>query len=120
MNINGRDIVERIDNRLEAMGFGRKVLMVDLGIPKSTISSWSVKSIVPRADDLYRVATFLKVSVVWLLTGEDEAGLAPDERDLLDSYRQLDDRDRGDVVGIIAVKLERYPQRGVSRLEATG
>ncbi|MDR1324900.1 MAG: helix-turn-helix domain containing protein [Treponema sp.] len=110
MDINGHDIVERIDNRLEAMGFGRKVLLIDLDIPKTTISSWSVKSIVPRADELYRVATFLKVSVVWLLTGEDECGLAPDERDLLDSYRRLDDRDRQDVVGIIAVKLSRYEQ----------
>ena len=67
-----------------------------------------------------RVADYLGVSMCWLLTGEDGAGLTPDERNLLDSYKQLDDRDRGDVVGIIAVKLERYPQRGVSRLEATG
>jgi transcriptional regulator with XRE-family HTH domain len=74
MNINGHDIVERIDSRLEAMDSGRKALVMDLGIPKTTISSWSVKSIVPRADDLYRVAAFLKVSIRWLLTGEDEAG----------------------------------------------
>jgi hypothetical protein len=102
------------------MGSGRKALVVDLGIPKTTISSWGVKSIVPRADDLYRVATFLKVSLVWLITGEDEAGLVPDERDLLDSYRRLDADDRQDVVGLIAVKLQRYPQKGVSRLGAAG
>jgi hypothetical protein len=42
---------------------------------------------------------------------EGDAGLTPDERDLLDSYRRLDDRDRQDVVGLIAVKLERYGQR---------
>ncbi|MDR0635818.1 MAG: helix-turn-helix domain-containing protein [Treponema sp.] len=95
-----------------ALGFGRKVLAIDLGIPKTTISSWSIKSIVPRADDLYRVAQFLKVPVVWLLTGEDETGLTPEERELVDCYRRLDDRDRAEVVGIIALKLERYGQGG--------
>ena len=96
------------------------MLTIDLGIPKTTISSWSIKSIVPRADDLYRVAQFLKVPVVWLLTGEDELGLAPDERELVDSYRKLDARDREELVAIIAVKLSRYPQKEVSRLGAAG
>jgi transcriptional regulator with XRE-family HTH domain len=111
MNINGHDIVERIDNRLEAMGLGRKMLVIDLGIPKTTISSWSVKSIVPRADDLYRVANFLKVSMVWLLTGEDEVGFTPEERDLVEDYRQFDDDDKHEVQALISAKREKYTQK---------
>jgi transcriptional regulator with XRE-family HTH domain len=86
------------------------------------MTDWSRRGTIPAADTLYKVATFLNVSLVWLLTGKDEAGLAPDEHDLLDNFRLLDDRDRQDVVGIIAVKLERYPQKGAlsSRLEAAG
>jgi hypothetical protein len=59
---------------------------------------------------MMRAADYLGVSLLWLLTGEDESGLAPDERDVLDSYRRLDNRDRQEVAGIITLKLSHYEQ----------
>jgi hypothetical protein len=74
----------------------------------------------PSVESAYAIARVLDTTVEYLLTGQDPQGLAPDERELVDSYRRLDDRDRQDVVAIIAVKLERYPQKGASRLGAAG
>jgi hypothetical protein len=59
---------------------------------------------------MMRAADYLGVSLLWLLTGEDETGLAPNERDVLNRYRRLDDRDRQEVADIITLKLSRYEQ----------
>jgi transcriptional regulator with XRE-family HTH domain len=40
-------------------------------IPKGTFSSWKNRSIIPRADEAFRIAEALKVSVEYLLTGAD-------------------------------------------------
>ena len=119
MKIGGCAIVERIKDRL-GDSTGLKALIVDLGYKTSTVYSWGENDSVPKAIDLLKIADYLGVSIRWLLTGEDEVGLAPEERELVDCYRRLDDRDRTEVFGIIALKLERYPQEGVSRLEVAG
>jgi transcriptional regulator with XRE-family HTH domain len=119
MKIGGCAIMGRIKERL-GDSTGLKALIVDLGYKTSTVYSWGENDSVPKAVDLLKIADYLGVSMRWLLTGEDEAGLAPEERDLLTSYRWLDDRDREDVVGLIALKLERYPQRGALELGAAG
>jgi transcriptional regulator with XRE-family HTH domain len=122
MEVRGSDIVMRADMILKQRNLKRASACEYAGISITAMTDWSRRGTIPAADTLYKVATFLKVSLVWLLTGEDEAGLARDERDLLDSYRRLDADDRREVVGIIALKLERYPQRGAepSRLATAG
>jgi transcriptional regulator with XRE-family HTH domain len=40
-------------------------------IPKGTFSSWKSRNIIPRADEAFRIAEALKVSVEYLLTGAD-------------------------------------------------
>jgi transcriptional regulator with XRE-family HTH domain len=120
MNVRGADIVLRIDTLLEARNLKRQVLADNGKFRVENIAKWKTRNSIPAGDVLLGIADYLDVSMRWLLTGEDDAGLAPDERDLLNSYRRLDDRDRQEVVGIITLKLERYPQKGVSRLEAAG
>jgi hypothetical protein len=41
-------------------------------IPKGTFSSWKNRRIIPRADEAVRIAGALKVSVEYLLTGNDQ------------------------------------------------
>jgi hypothetical protein len=60
----------------------------------------------------------LGVTVEFLVTGADEAGTTFAERELLNNYRRLDDDDRREIVGIIALKLERYQQKGASVSES--
>ena len=57
------------------------------------------------------IADYLGVSVEWLLTGREREGLTEEERRLVDGWRQLDARDRDDVLGIVEGKLERSMPR---------
>jgi len=41
-------------------------------IPKGTFSSWKNRNIIPRADEALRIAGALKVSVEYLLTGDEQ------------------------------------------------
>jgi transcriptional regulator with XRE-family HTH domain len=69
--------------------------------------NWRNKNSIPAADTALKIAEFLGVSVKWLITGEEEPGLSHVEQDLLASFRQLDERDRLDVLGNIKMKLEK-------------
>ena len=54
------------------------------GRPFSTVHSWIERKCPPQADDALKIADLLGVSVRYLVTGEDEEGLSPRERELLD------------------------------------
>ena len=62
------------------------------GRPFSTVHSWIERKCPPQADDALKIADLLGVSVRYLVTGEDEEGLSPRERELLDVCRLLPDR----------------------------
>jgi transcriptional regulator with XRE-family HTH domain len=100
----------RIDTLLVQKRLKRQSLADNGNFRVENIAKWKTRNSIPAGDVLLGIADYLGVSMRWLLTGEDDMGLATDERNLLDSYRRLDDRDRQDVVGIIAVKLDRYEQ----------
>jgi transcriptional regulator with XRE-family HTH domain len=112
----------RIDSLLVKKRQKRQALADSGNFRVENIAKWKTRNAIPAGDVLLGIADYLGVSIRWLLTGEDEAGLALDERELVDNYRRLDDRDRQDVTDNIATKLKRYPQKGVdvSRLGAVG
>jgi SOS-response transcriptional repressor LexA len=61
----------------------------------------------PSVDKLFKVAVHLGVSVYWLLTGKDEAGLSPEQRNLLRNYDKLDKRDKETVLDLIETMLKK-------------
>ena len=63
------DVVERIDSLLAQRNETRNNLR-ELGILQQTISQWSTKNRMPRADDLHKIANYLGVSMEYLLSGE--------------------------------------------------
>ena len=69
-----------------------KEIIEQTGIAQSTISSWNVKNIFPKCDDLYKIACCLNVTMEWLLTGKNESDkeLPENEQSLLENYRSLD------------------------------
>jgi transcriptional regulator with XRE-family HTH domain len=90
MKIKGRDIVERIDAKLNERHESRKHIINAAGLKSiQSVTDWSKKGSMPAADTLFRIAEYLKVSVHWLLTGVDDSGLAQDERDMLSAYNKL-------------------------------
>jgi hypothetical protein len=102
------------------LGKERKAVIAECGLNHGAFTQGLIQHGSPAVDTACRIAQSLSTTVEYLVTGNDPQGLALDERDLLDSYRRLDADDRREVVGIIALKLERYPQRGVPRLEVAG
>ncbi len=107
MAINGHDIVVRIDSRLKEKNLKRKALADACGFNVANVTKWDRYSSLPQSDTAYYIAQELGVSVEWLLTGRERDGLTEEERRLLDEWRQLDGRDREDVLGIVEMKLER-------------
>ena len=75
------------DNALPFMD-KKKVKQKDIalltGHSSGRVSDWFKEKVVPKADDALKIADLLGVSVRYLVTGEDEEGLLPRERELLD------------------------------------
>jgi transcriptional regulator with XRE-family HTH domain len=113
----------RIDSLLVKKREKRQTLANNGNFRVENIAKWKTRNAIPAGDVLLGIADYLGVSMRWLLTGEEESGLVPDERRLLDGFRRLDDDDRYELLGIVALKLERYPQKGAtlpSRLGMAG
>jgi transcriptional regulator with XRE-family HTH domain len=107
---DGQKVVGRINEILAKRNENKDGFCKFVKVTPTAITHWKRDGAIPSVEVMMRVADYLGVSMCWLLTGEDEDGLASDERDLVASYRRLDDRDRQDVVGLIMLKLERYEQ----------
>lgn len=81
------DVVDRIDALLAQRNENRNNLRI-LGILQQTISQWSTKNRMPRADDLLKIADYLGVSMEYLLTGEVKK-LTADEVNIIYKIRML-------------------------------
>jgi transcriptional regulator with XRE-family HTH domain len=51
-------------------------IILNTGIKQSTLSSWRMKNIFPRADDAYLIATAVNTTVEYLVTGQDKNNTA--------------------------------------------
>ena len=107
MGIKGSEIVQRIDEKRAVLGLSRKELAFSAGLKSvQSITDWSNVSI-PQADSALFIADQLRVSVRWLLTGEDEASLvlSADERELINKYRFLDSHGRYEIDVLLDAKF---------------
>lgn len=119
--MTGKEFTERIDFVLKSRNQTRKAISLDLGISSSTISSWAAsRGSIPNVNVAYQIANYLGVSVEWLITGHDPDGLTESDRELLNMYHLLDERDKEDVRGIIEGKLERSTSRQGEGTEKSG
>jgi len=106
MEITGSAIVERIDTLLKEKGETRKAL-VAVGAIKDTqsVTNWLQRGTIPAADVALAIADYFNVSVRWLLTGKDEAGLSREEWNLISSYGCLTAENKRNVRGLIDTML---------------
>jgi SOS-response transcriptional repressor LexA len=111
MEITSTDIVKRIDQVLSDRHISYLEVCRGAGITDHSITDWkgtkNKKGSMPSADKLFKVASYLKISIYWLLTGNDEAGLTPEQRNLLQNYERLDKRDKETVLGLIETMLKK-------------
>ncbi|MGM0585447.1 MAG: helix-turn-helix domain-containing protein [Pseudomonadota bacterium] len=72
---------DRLAAAREALGYSQSQLASRAGVRLATIQNWESDRSEPRANKLQMIAGILNVSIVWLLTGEGEGGVAaePDQ-----------------------------------------
>jgi transcriptional regulator with XRE-family HTH domain len=112
MDSSGYAIVERIDYLLAKRGQTRKAL-VAIGAVKSvtSLTDWLQRDTIPRADVALAIATYLGVSLQWLITGEDDQGFSLDERNVLVKYRMLTEENQRNIRVLIDSMLS-VPSEG--------
>ena len=82
------DFVLRIDSVLKKLNLKRASLCSDLGLSSTAITDWARRGTVPAGDICLKIADYLKVSAVWLITGKEE-GMSNEEKKLLMIYQKL-------------------------------
>lgn len=121
MDSNFSNIGGRINERLKMLGLKQADLCKETGLSTTAISQYCTGKRVPDTTSLFKIATILKTSMEWMLTGEyatnedstnedlrcDGVPLAPDENDLIAMYRLLDDRQREDVFDFVTMKYDK-------------
>lgn len=107
------EIKDRIIEALKYNGMNAKELSDKTGIPKSSISQYMSGYAKPKQDRIYLIAKALHVDEAWLI-GYDvpmikEAftqNLSPNEKNLLDIYRVLDDKGQHTVDTVARMELD--------------
>lgn len=95
-------IIERIFKTLDDRGKKAQDLCELLNIRSSTISTWKTRNTNPPAEYMPAIASFLGVSLDYLITGEEAPtpkNTAPDEDMLLELYRALPENKKHEFIG---------------------
>ncbi len=89
-------------------------------IPKGTFSSWKNRNIIPRADEAYKIAEALGVSVEYLLTGMDTAEHIsnPGVQDILERIIFFDDHDLESVKALVKMMAARYVKSDITGISS--
>ncbi|MEX0284573.1 MAG: multiprotein-bridging factor 1 family protein [Paracoccaceae bacterium] len=72
---------DRVAGAREAADMTQAQLARRLGVKKATVDGWEQDMSEPRANKLSMMAGVLNVSIMWLLTGEGEGAVLPEDGD---------------------------------------
>ena len=96
---------------LQARGLTQKDVMVDLGIPSSTMSNWCTGARVPKMSKVKMLADYLKIDVADLLEDRFTKGVTKDisrEAQVVAAmFIELDDHGKSIVLMVLNSELER-------------
>lgn len=74
---------------MEKKGIKQASLARNLNKAQTSVHNWVSRDTIPQADDAVKIADLLGVTVRYLVTGEDEHQLTPQEKRLLDLCKEL-------------------------------
>lgn len=97
---NGMKIVERIDSILKQKGKTRVDLANSIGIKPQNISAWSTRGTIPAGDICLKIASYLNVSIEWLITGIEKT-YTKEELELLSRWKELDFKEKSTVAHLL-------------------
>ena len=93
--------IDRIETLLEERNEKGTHLADSIGIKNQSFSDWKKRGTIPAADIVLKIADYFNVSIDWLLTGKDKAGITPDESELLCKYNSLQPHNKNAVLTLL-------------------
>ncbi len=91
-------LYERIIQKCNEKGLTIKALERKAGFPNATIRKWENQK--PSYDKVAIIADCLNVTLNWLILGKETEDLTPEEKQLVDLYRQADARGKRSILRI--------------------
>lgn len=91
---------ERLKQARQQLGYSQKKLGDALFVSQEAVSQYERGKITPSPEMVKKMAAVLGVSVGWLL--EAEEAYSPEEIELINAYRRLDERGKRAVKALIA------------------
>lgn len=92
--MNGPEFVERIDMLLKLRNLKRQTLADAFNFDLSTITQWKTKNRLPDVKLAFNIATYLNVSLSWLLSGNLSTQWIEENDCSLSPYKIMDRIDR--------------------------
>lgn len=99
-------IGSRIKDARKAKRITQETLALSVGITKGSVANYENSVSVPKVDVLFRLMSALGVDANYLYQDSMERGsadscLSPDERSIVDIYRQLNEEGQDKITGIL-------------------
>lgn len=108
-NLNGYDIVVRIDQLLKARKETRKILADVIGKNPQVFVDWKNRNISPTAIDLYKMAKHLGVTYDYLLLGKTDQ-LPDDIAYAIAKLQTLSEEERKPIIALIANQVDYWTE----------
>jgi len=111
--MNAEFFWKMVTNEVERQRTSYEWLYRKTQIPKGTFSSWKNRQTIPRADEAFRIAEALKVSVEYLLTGADQPGEPsnPAINEITGAIPFFDENDLQTLLATVRAMAIRYQQK---------
>ena len=77
-----------LSKRLKELNMSNSELANIIGVAKSSVGDWIAGISIPKADKVIPICTALNISVYEFFGINDPAGLTPDDRKLIEAYKE--------------------------------
>ena len=102
------NIIERILHVAELKKIKQSDIAKHIGKNNNQITSWKERNCNPPAEYIPAIAELLNVSINYLMTGAEENNnaLTQDERELLENFRSISEREQKEILMLMKYKKE--------------
>ena len=116
MDVSIESIGERIKARRKELQLTQTDIFEMCGIRSGALSRIENGTSVPSIILFYRIAEVLQCDMDWLMTGVSpnvkNGTFSKSEEELLNGFRQLDQDDQDELMGLLALKLRKVKRDG--------
>jgi len=118
--LSGKDIFSRIKQSLKPKSIAD--MAKELNFQKGTVYRWKTSNIIPKTQDILKIAIHLNVSLTWLLTGKDEKSSKSQIKDyskitfdIIIATEKLNDEGKKVALNVIEGLEQKYPLKNTDQ-----